>query len=145
MTDGVIMRQDNMFLFCGFIFTGDPWSGLVFHKRLVEELHENEGKNDEQVKDSGKHDEHWEEPSTTFGKGYIPITKGRHGGKNPVERFNPRNVIDPSFLRHQVPKDIHINHNKKHQNGGEPEKTKNVFLFTLLLKRGGNRLDYFFH
>ena len=52
------MGQDNMFLFSRFIFTGNSGSGLVFHKRLVEELHENEGKNDEQVKDSGKHNEH---------------------------------------------------------------------------------------
>lgn len=52
------MRKDNVFLFSGFVFAGNPGSGLVFHKRLVKELHKNEGKNDEQVKDSGKHNEH---------------------------------------------------------------------------------------
>ena len=38
-------------------------SSLVFHERLVEELHENKGKHDKEVKDSGKHHHHRKQPA----------------------------------------------------------------------------------
>ena len=83
-------------------------SSLVFHERLVEELHENKGKHDKEVKDSGKHHHHRKQPARVSLEGNVSVPQRRHGGQYPIEALDQTYRLLPLGF-HEIAVHVHVN------------------------------------